>query len=503
MMIRSFLEGKFKEYLCRSVRAMGSFFCCFRIKDDQNYLSKKMDDQTPLVLESSVPSKPREPFISRFRLLPLLHSEKDGSPCKKDKKNHAFGTPLPDFDDKELKDEAMFLKACGTVIQTPPEIRKASEKLKNLTPHDEGTVTSKFHSWVPNAPIEKLWPDKQPDRPPTSIKFGETWENGSVSSEHTPGSCISNGQISGRNSTCSTEGSVGTTTKIHVDQTHDTSLISPTPLTENVQRMSKSVHFECESDVTSYSSSFSSGIASQNLKQSESAGINIASKSSPYPTPLKLTNEMQTPGTVFPAYLENMANRKNPHIRSQYVYTVLNTVENFSNWKAVKEEDSNSYQLSGNLSGSLEQADTDGPKSEMEMRVSSVEDEMKVEASLSSWLKPQPVNQDDGSPNFDYVSTENAQSGRTPGDTATFGMVTDLWDKDELSHTSPKWCDGNGILNSTKYEKDQKVSCHATPFEERLEKAFSEDIFISQRKQIHGTPTIDLNGNVESDTFLT
>ncbi|GKD38350.1 JASON-like protein, partial [Tanacetum coccineum] len=50
------------------------------------------------------------------------------------------------------------------------------------------------------------------------------------------------------------------------------------------------------------------------------------------------------------------------------------------------------------------------------------------------------------------------------------------------------WWDGNGIPNSTnKYKEDQKVSWHATPFEERLEKALSEDKIIVERKQLRKT----------------
>ncbi|CAE6014258.1 unnamed protein product [Arabidopsis arenosa] len=55
-------------------------------------------------------------------------------------------------------------------------------------------------------------------------------------------------------------------------------------------------------------------------------------------------------------------------------------------------------------------------------------------------------------------------------------MVAAHWNEKEQSQISPKWWDGNGIPNSTnKYKEDQKVSWHATPFEERLEKALSEE----------------------------
>ncbi|OMO52116.1 hypothetical protein COLO4_37405 [Corchorus olitorius] len=64
--------------------------------------------------------------------------------------------------------------------------------------------------------------------------------------------------------------------------------------------------------------------------------------------------------------------------------------------------------------------------------------------------------------------------GRTPVDRPIIRMVAAHWNEDESSHISPKWWDGNGIPNSTKkYKEDQKVSWHATPFEERLKKALS------------------------------
>uniref|UniRef100_A0A5B7BDI4 Protein JASON n=1 Tax=Davidia involucrata TaxID=16924 RepID=A0A5B7BDI4_DAVIN len=502
-MICSLFEGEFLGFLCRSVRAMGCFFGCFRIKDDHR-------PQTHLVSEP-VPSKAREPVVSRNRLSSLLLSEveeRDGPPCK-DKENIVLGILQPDIDDRELKDEAKFLKACGTLPETPVEIRKASVKLKESSPRDGDCKHLKFHSWLPNTSIEKLDLDKLPHQPPTPIKICEEWVKGSVSSEHTPSSSISNEQHTGRISTSSTGGSgvgsVSTAAKVHADQTCNTitSSVSARPLNANVQYRSKSVRFECESDTTSFSSkSSSSEFASQNSKQYESAGNYSVSKPSPYPTPLKLTDEMQTPGTVFPAYLENMTNGKNPRIRSQYVYSVLNPVENFSQWKEMKEEDTNSHPLSGHLRESFEQVNAT-PKAEVGMRQTSVEKELKVEASLSSWLKPQPSNQDGSNQRFDSVSSENARFGRTPGDRPIIGMVAAHWNEDQPSRVLPKWWDGNGIPNSTnKYKEDQKVSWHATPFEERLEKALSEDTSISQRKHINGTPPVDFDENEESDTAL-
>uniref|UniRef100_A0A6N2KLV4 Uncharacterized protein n=1 Tax=Salix viminalis TaxID=40686 RepID=A0A6N2KLV4_SALVM len=55
--------------------------------------------------------------------------------------------------------------------------------------------------------------------------------------------------------------------------------------------------------------------------------------------------------------------------------------------------------------------------------------------------------------------------------------------------------------STNKYKEDQKVSWHATPFEERLEKALSEESFITQRKPVSGRPIV-FDECEESDTAL-
>ncbi|CAN7006544.1 unnamed protein product [Brassica rapa subsp. trilocularis] len=95
-------------------------------------------------------------------------------------------------------------------------------------------------------------------------------------------------------------------------------------------------------------------------------------------------------------------------------------------------------------------------------------------ASVSPWVKQSEEK------------SNNNISTITSRDRPIIGMVAAHWNEKEQSQISPKWWDGNGIPNSTnKYKEDQKVSWHATPFEERLEKALSEEGgqgFISSRK---------------------
>lgn len=437
-------------FLYRAVRAMGCFFGCFRIKDDRRLVAKS---SSPKTREAPIPHNPLSSLFAS--------EEKEDSPCK-DKGGQAFESHRPDSIDRELKEEAKFLVACGTLLETPAEIRKTSEQLKGLLPHGGDSEPPKFHSWLPNTSASKLLLDKQIDQPPTPIKTSEEWVKGSDFSENTPSSCISDAQNTRRISTGSMEDS-------GFESVHDNS-------NSNVRGRNKSVRFECESGGPLPSSSDSSSLSA--FKKFESPGNHSVSKPSPYPTPLKLTDEMQTPGTALPA---NLATGANVRVRPQFVYP---------EWKVMKEgEDSNS-----DTRGSLEIATPNKQESCV------TEDVSKVEASLSSWLKPKPSNWDSYSQS---LPNGNPYFGRTPGDRPILGTVAAHWNEEEAcNHISPKWWDGNGIPNSTnKYKEDQKVSWHATPFEERLEKALSEETIIAQRKDISGTPIV-FEENEESDTAV-
>jgi hypothetical protein len=82
--------------------------------------------------------------------------------------------------------QAKFLKACGTLTETPIEIRKACEKFNGSPTLDKDSEPSKFHSWLPSTSIKKLQLDNQTDQPLTPVKLCEEWGKGSVSSEQTP-----------------------------------------------------------------------------------------------------------------------------------------------------------------------------------------------------------------------------------------------------------------------------------------------------------------------------
>ncbi|KDP36514.1 hypothetical protein JCGZ_08897 [Jatropha curcas] len=443
---------------------MGCFFGCFRIRDDRrrpHFVSNS----------ASTPSKPTEAAVSKNRLSSLFLTEEGEESTYNDMENLYVGSQQIN---KGLVDEAKFLKACGTLPETPAEIRKASDELKGLPPFDNDSKSSDFHSWLLNTPTNKL----QLDKPSTPIKLCKELRNDSASPGLTPSSCISNVQNTGRISVSSIEdGEAGNvkTAKVHVSKNDDiTPSVSQRLSDTNVPCKNRSVRFECSLDTSS-------------SKGYESPGDLSVSKRSPKPTPLKLSDEMQTPGTVFPANLEVVANGK-ARIRSQYVYSVLNPVENVSQWKVIQEDDFISHQLENQT-----------PKSELGAEQDSSVQELKAEASLSSWIKPPQSVHDADDAN---ASSKNFRLGRTPTDRPIIGMVAAHWNENEPSHISPRWWDGNGIPNSTnKYKEDQKVSWHATPFEERLEKALSEESFISQKKHIDGRPIV-FDEQDESDTAL-
>ncbi|XP_023894470.2 protein JASON isoform X3 [Quercus suber] len=405
-------------FLDRSVsRAMGCFFACFRVKDDHHHRHRPH-------LVSSDPTKPTETVISQNPLASLfLSEEKEDSHA--DREAHGFGSPESH---KALKDEARFLKACGTLAETPAEIRKVSAKSKFSPSHDGDSEPPKFHSWLPNTSIKKLQLDNQTEQATTPIKLSEEWGKGSGLQEQTPSSCISSIHNTGRVSFSSTEGSgtgsVNTAVRFHANQTENMATsVSPWISATEIQCRSKSVRFQCDFDA----SSSSSENVSQNQKKSESPG---------------------------------------------------------------------------ELRESLELPETTTPRPEAGVKETLSGKELKVEASLSAWLKPLPSIQDENNKIFDPASTRKPHFGRTPGDRPIIGLVAAHWNDNEQSHISPKWWDGNGIPNSTnKYKEDQKVSWHATPFEERLEKALSEESVITQRKPVYGKP-IAFDENEESDTAL-
>ncbi|KAG6404767.1 hypothetical protein SASPL_132343 [Salvia splendens] len=129
-----------------------------------------------------------------------------------------------------------------------------------------------------------------------------------------------------------------------------------------------------------------------------------------------------------------------------------------------------------------------------------IEEEEDGEGSLTSWFKPISAKRDGSNKQLSSISS---QSRKPPADRPILGTVAAHWNDVELEvpNDPPKWWDGNGIPNSTnKYKEDQKVSWHATTFEERLEKALSEESLISHKKTTNTTPPFELNEESDSAT---
>lgn len=72
------------------------------------------------------------------------------------------------------------LKGCGTLFETPAEILKVSEEVKDSTRQGGDSKSSKFHS------IQMLSLDNQPEQPPTPTKLTEEGVNTSGSLSCTP-----------------------------------------------------------------------------------------------------------------------------------------------------------------------------------------------------------------------------------------------------------------------------------------------------------------------------
>ncbi|CAI0449145.1 unnamed protein product [Linum tenue] len=483
-------------YLDLSVsRAMACFFDCFRVKDDG---LGSAGHQNPQLVSPARSARPTEAMASKNRLSALfLSEEEEDSPATSGNKgNLSWVSPQTQ---KELRDEARFLKACGTLPETPVEFRKASEKLKSSPPVDDSSDQSEFHSWLPNTSNKKLLADMPTDESSTPIKSCEELARCSISSDQAPSSCISHAQNGARNSSVDNSGgaSVKTVMKLHEQETDDASSASPFPSATNTQLRNKSVRFECDFDTASSKGSSSSGSGGQIIKDLERFGDVSVTKPSTRPTPLKLSSEMQTPGTVYPTNAATSGYGK-ARVRSQYVCSVLQPVENVSQWQELKEDHAN-YQLWE----SVEQSESATPSREAGVGATSPSKDLKLEASLSTWLKPvsQTFNQKGDSLDAGTVVSKKFHIRETPGDRPIIGMVAAHWNEEEPTEISPKWWDGNGIPNSTnKYKEDQKVSWHATPFEERLEKALSEESLVAQKKPVIGGSPLAFDECEESDT---
>ncbi|CAH9104631.1 unnamed protein product [Cuscuta europaea] len=292
----------------------------------------------------------------------------------------------------------------------------------------------------------------QPHQPVTPSKIHDEFAEGSVSATAlTPiSSCMNDGEKSIEINANQTDGNINP-------------LVSPATLPSSA-RINKSVRFEADSYPSFTEKTFSSKFG------------RLKSHFSPFPTPLKLTDDMQTPGTIFPAQAKGVANGKVSNVRYQYVVSTINLADKESQMKELVDNGSTSIQGSTSMEKTL--------NSGIDREITTSKKELKLETSQPSWWKP-PFNQEDN--NHLHSGGIVGVSG-TPGDgRPILGMVSAHWYDNDASNVSPEWRGRNGIPNTTtKYNEDQKITWHSTPFEERLEKALYDETLVLRRKQLSG-----------------
>uniref|UniRef100_A0A0D9VZP3 Protein JASON n=1 Tax=Leersia perrieri TaxID=77586 RepID=A0A0D9VZP3_9ORYZ len=263
--------------------------------------------------------------------------------------------------------------------------------------------------------------------------------------------------------------------------------------------------------------------------------------SSPISTPSEATAGIQTPATTHVPNLEELRDQNNTRTSSEHAYEAPNSVEavetceksrkescqpdiSDEDFKCANNGNSVSIELSISNECSLFQS-SEGSVSSCNKRrdnssTYSVDKCLKSDPtvhsskkkvlrdngsevefpSLSQWLKP--PNPKKPFRDVPFTSDRSHSAKSSEEDRPIIGLVAAHWSDKEPDNFTSKWWDGNGIPNSTnKYKEDQKVSWHATPFEERLEKALSDEKLLSQRSCSSGNPS-QLSGleGEENDT---
>ncbi|URE08529.1 hypothetical protein MUK42_22244 [Musa troglodytarum] len=467
---------------------MGCMFRCFGFKENND---ERRSHPVPSS-RASTSKIDQDYLVPKRQLGSLFLDEEKDSPPEQVTIPSAKKNGVKDGLYGEFKHEADFLKACGAILQTPVEIKKTSVGTVQA-PHEHG-VSSSYNSWLPGTSCKTLLWDEKRELSQCSIQMQDFASFSQSNSQRSV----------------------------------DLGVVQNEPAVEP----KLDIH--------------NPGIS----HQYESQTRNCASKCSPFPTPRKVTNEMETPVTVYPANRENVRTGRDTTIQTQYVYPATNAVENLSRWKLLDEDSSEKLQSYDNLDKKTNHSPDTGDKMQQMQLISDPEDSQlsithsltspndkrrqkdeevytdkyvsgktmnKLEApsdnrdktilslkypeqvvtSLSQWLKP-PIKKDGP---HDELHEKSRSGKSSDADRPILGMVAAHWKDEEPEPKLSKRWDGNGIPNSTnKYKEDQKVSWHATPFEERLEKALSDENFIPQRNLHHGK-LIELVGEGDlSDT---
>ncbi|KAF9589847.1 hypothetical protein IFM89_028782 [Coptis chinensis] len=309
---------------------MGCFLGCFRVKDDKKPQFHRISDVNY--------SKDGD-WMSGDNMATLFLSQETDS-CSSDHRSTEF--PFRDIDGKALKDEAKFLKACGTLLETPAEIQKTSEKVEGSPSHGGDYKNSEFKSWSPITPIRKLHLEDQSDCVPATadIHYEELGHESGSPQVSAIRSIISEEQEAASRKGSEIEIPFLENGVVNLVDNDNVSAVTPVHPSVAIKSKIKSVRFEVQADTEPFSSrSLLSETGAQNVELSDSSGSESGSNKYSYPTPINITDDMQTPGTIYPPSQKNIASGKKSRIRSQYVQSVLKPIDNILQWKTLKKED--------------------------------------------------------------------------------------------------------------------------------------------------------------------
>ncbi|TVU32736.1 hypothetical protein EJB05_24492 [Eragrostis curvula] len=460
---------------------MGCFLSCFRTGSDRSG-----DLHDPLVAESRL----GDAFLD------------DG------KKNEANGRLEEDAGDavgidEELRREANYLKSCGTISQTPPEILEVSSPVSSGDTNEHDDISNK----APGMSGEKLFEGNSPELSgPEKCDILRHQENPSEDTNESNDASINAQTMS------EAMPSEGNSSELFKSDEHDIARNE-----ENVVDSS-----DIQTDEQGILDAGYETLSSLRDKPSCHKIRNqiTDSSDSPFPTPLVLRGDIQTPGTVYTTLTSKAGKRARGR---QFIYPVLRPIENKLQWMEVKLD---SPMLSANPS-KRRYLSPDSSENPQEISPSSVATKNEVPKSVSSPIHDSFVSQNEvispeeskgqngneqlveggelSKQNSEYgkhgvsslsywlktSSTDNKNQSDTEAsvgkesifDVPIFATSSLNWDNDNPTPVLPKAWDGNGIPNTTtKYKEDQVVSWHATPFEERLLKVLSSEKPSLERK---------------------
>ncbi|KAL9253346.1 JASON-like protein [Drosera capensis] len=404
--------------------------------DDVDNQRRSMDSARSISRTEGVP-------VQKNQLSSLLLSDEERVPLVvKDRENPTCGAgwSRSEVVDRELKDEAKFLKACGTIPETPAEIRNLSRKFKDSSPPDARAVPSEVYPRLPSiSTCVLLNGDTELDK---SSDLTEVHEEGRPEFEEE-------------------------SSPIRTPNTAAFALSSA--LSVKKSHKQKSVRFQREPVLRKTS-------PGQNVEKLELAGNQSVRKLSPCPTPLKITDDMQTPGTVFANSLGRLAYRNTGRIRAQYVYTILAPLQKVPHINLLNQEGINLPLASITEMDTASLKENLTPSSEIEAGELSGNSDLKSGFSLDAKLTS-PSSFHGCKEYRGAVCLGNGISRSNHGDRPALVMVdTNSEQGEKLPDVSVKGDGVDASLDSTtKYKLDPKVSWHGIPFEEKLDRAMSEE----------------------------